>query len=424
MTREAAHKANQEAREWAARFRDVAVSAVLAHPATVQYWRPGTSAGAVAQHARPGHPHPLIVAGVPAPNVARVWHAADSLIVWADGLGRVGDGLSVLAAAQASMRDAEARQARQLPRFHRVSDADARMLPGFELGPPPVRDAILPGFEGIASSVPSWLLSVYDQAGGITEARGRGAPWGLRLFVGALLSMPVEFRDGRSQLMRLTTGDLSRWLLPGGWDRRPAAFERLVRALRDLDRLRVPIEIAGTSGGLLKVVDCVLLPRAFDRGRGPVVLRVSIPGSSARGAHVDWDRLTRYGAKSAPVYRAYLSVCAVLDYTGRHGRPLSPVVPAPVLGDDGKPKRHKGGRIVRSPVVTVPNPAARFVGWLGHNDVRRMVGLKADHHENRKRAMEAVAEVADGGVCSVQHGRGSNRGLLKLWAPGETWSDD
>ena len=291
-----------------------------------------------------------------------------------------------------------------LPRRHR-----------FGVGPPPVQDAILPGFEGIASSVPSWLLSVYDQAGGITEARGRGAPWGLRLFVGALLSLPVEFRDGRQQLMPLTTGDLARWLLPGGWDRRPAAFERLQRALRDLDRLRVPIEIEGTSGGLLKVVDCVLMPVAFDRGRGPVVLRVSIPGGSAHGARVDWNRLTRYGAASAPLYRAYLSVCAVLDYSARAGRALTPEVPAPVLDSAGKPKRARGGRIVRDRVITVPNPAARFVNWLRDDDVRAMVGLAADTRTNRKRAREAVDRLASNGVCSIEHGTGKNRGRIRLW---------
>ena len=417
MNEREASRANLDAREWATREPDVAVTAVLAHPATAEHWLPGTPAGIVAEHAVPGNPYPFVVGDVlPDGAGVRSYRARDSLLVWAAELARK-DGLSVLADARERMRATDARPARQLPRFHRVTDADARLLPGFEVGPPPVRDAILPGFEGIASSVPSWLLSVYDQAGGITEARGKGAPWGLRLFVGALLSMPVEFRDGRSQLMPVSTGDLSRWLLPGGWDRRRSAFDRLIRALRDLDRLRVPIDIAGTSGGLLKVVDCVLLPRAFDRGRGPVVLRVSIPGGAARGARVEWDRLTRYGAHSAPLYRAYLSVCAVLDYSARAGRALTQQIPAPVLDSTGNPKRRKGGRIVRDPVITMPNPAARFATWLSPDDVRVMVGLAADHRMNRKRAMEAVEQLAADGVVRIEYGVGKWRGYIRLWGP-------
>ncbi len=276
-------------------------------------------------------------------------------------------------------------------------------------------NAVLPGFAAVSPSVPSWLLSVYDTAGGITEQRGRGAPWGLRLFVGALLSLPVEFRDGRVQLMRLTTGDLARWLLPGGWDRRPSAFERLRSALRDLDLLRVPIGVPGTSGGLLRVVDCSLLPRAYDRGAGPVVLRVSIPGGAARGARVDWDRLVRYGARSAPDFRAYLSVCAVLDYSGRAGRGLTQEIPVPVLDARGRPRRKRGGKIQRSTAATVPNPAARYVGWLCPDDVRRMVGLAADHKENRRRAMAALERLEGDGVVVIERGQG---GLVRLFGPG------
>ena len=208
--------------------------------------------------------------------------------------------------------------------------------------------------------------------------------------------------------MPLTTGDLARWLLPGGWDRRPATFERLRHALMALDGLRVPV-----PAGDLRLVDCVLLPRVFDRGRGPVVFRVSIPPSAAHGARVDWERLTRYGADSAPLYRAYLSVCAVLDYSARAGRALTPHVPAPVLDKHGNPIRRKGA-IVRSHVETKPNPAARFVGWLSPDDVRRMVGLHADHHQNRRRAREAIEQLEANAVVAVERGR---NGLIRLFAP-------
>ena len=238
----------------------------------------------------------------------------------------------------------------------------------------------------------------------------------LRLFVGALLSVPPALRTGRPVPLHLTTGQLARWLLPGGWDRRPEAFKRLRQALRGLDGLRVPVGIPGTSGGLLRVADALLIPAAYDRGRGPVVLRVSIPPAAARGARVDWGRLTKYGAESAPVYRAYLSAMAVLDYAGRAGRALTPTIPAPVLDKFGRMRRRKGGAVMRSATARIPNPAAKFVGWLTDDDLRRMVGLAADHHENRKRARGAIERLAGDGVVVIERRKD---GSIRLFAPGD-----
>ena len=363
MTRSEAQRRNRAAAEWAAADPDVAVAAVLQHPATAADWADDAD--------NDGTAHAALM--TPAADIEAIEHFSNdatfrnvdrglltaavvdarervqrALIGWAADTGDESrGGLSVLADARESVQPADGRPVRELPRFNRIDVAGAHSLPGFEPDSggsvPPVRDAVLPGFVGVSPSVPSWLLSVYDQAGGATEARGRGAPWLLRVFVGALLSVPPELRTGRPVPLHLTTGQLARWLLPGGWDRRPQAFERLRTALRGLDGLRVPVRVAGTSGGLLRVVDALLVPAAYDRGRGPVVLRVSIPPAAARGARVDWDRLTKYGAESAPIYRAYLSTVAVLDYAGRAGRALTPTIPAPVLDKRGRKRRRKGG---------------------------------------------------------------------------------
>ena len=56
-----------------------------------------------------------------------------------------------------------------LPRFQRMSEAEALALPGFDaVMPGPVRgQQVLPGFDVTpVGGCPSWLLSLYDQAGG------------------------------------------------------------------------------------------------------------------------------------------------------------------------------------------------------------------------------------------------------------------
>ena len=293
-----------------------------------------------------------------------------------------------------------------LPRFQRVSEAEALALPGFDAPMPgPIRgQQVLPGFDVTpVGGCPSWLLSLYDQAGGETERPGRGAPLDLRVFVGALLSVPETARDGRDVRIPITVGELAEWLYPNGWDRsnRRRGWESFRQSLRNLDRLRVPIEVGGHMVGV-QVVNAFVIPRSWDRGRASVVLRVAIPSTAARGARVNWDQLRVYGAESAPLYRAYLSVCAVLDYSARNGHGITRQIGAPKVDQDGRALRGKRGRIIRSTTETIPNPAAKFVGKLTDDDVRRLVGLHAHHHENRRRAREALERLDGDGVIDLQ----------------------
>ena len=293
-----------------------------------------------------------------------------------------------------------------LPRFQYVSGVEALALPGFDAPMPGSvhSQEVLPGFDITpVSGCPSWLLSLYDQAGGETERPGRGAPLDLRVFVGALLSVPETARDGRDVRIPITVGELADWLYPNGWDRsnRRRGWESFRQSLKNLDRLRVPIEVDGHVVGV-QVVNAFVIPRSWDRGQASVVLRVAIPASAARGARVNWDRLRVYGAESAPLYRAYLSACAVLDYSARNGHGITQQIGAATLDQHGKPLRRKDGRIIRSQTETVPNPAAKFVGKLTDDDVRRLVGLHAQHHENRKRARAALERLGNDGVIDLR----------------------
>jgi len=99
----------------------------------------------------------------------------------------------------------------------------------------PVRQMALPGFEPAVTMCPSWLLWLYDRAGGESMTAGRGAPWDLHLFVSSFLHLGIDQRDGHWKTLRFPhlveheadwpepgTPSVERWLFPDG--RAPATF--------------------------------------------------------------------------------------------------------------------------------------------------------------------------------------------------------
>ena len=60
----------------------------------------------------------------------------------------------------------------------------------------------LPGFEPAVTMCPSWLLWLYDRAGGESMTAGRGAPWDLHLFVSSFLHLGIDQRDGHWKTLR------------------------------------------------------------------------------------------------------------------------------------------------------------------------------------------------------------------------------
>ena len=135
------------------------------------------------------------------------------------------DGVSLLAiAVEAMPTDVEAFRPvnrASLPRFHKTTEDEARTLPALYGRAAVTEDAQLdlPGILEMPSCTP-WLLSLFDNAGGRSLAQGRGAPWALRLFVGALLHLPVSARDNTwRQLEPMETDEVTRWLHPDGWDK-------------------------------------------------------------------------------------------------------------------------------------------------------------------------------------------------------------
>ena len=252
-----------------------------------------------------------------------------------------------------------------------------QVIPGYAHGGP-VPQLTLPGFEPAVGGCPSWLLWLYDQAGGESLAQGRGAPWALRLFVGVLLHVSVRDRDGSWRSLRFETDEVVCWLHPRGWSNRRRDWARLPDALEAMKQIAyVPVPGIGSVALLFPSV----IPRLSS---DPLVeFTVRIPSSAARGARIDWRRLCRYGADSAALYRAYLSVCATMDGVAFKGAPITRRIGAPVLNSDGQPRRRQGGAIVRRSDDSIPHPraamapvwtdedAARFIGWDPTNRFRR-----------------------------------------------------
>ena len=248
-----------------------------------------------------------------------------------------------------------------LPRLHRATDREVKMLPAFQAAPAEVSqvedgaDAWLPGFEPRVTGCPSWLVHVFDRAGGGLLPGRKGAPLELRLFISALCLVHEHDRVGGVARMTPSLREVVDWLYPDGWKSRYRDFGLLPAALDRLGSLRIPV-----GDYLVSVVNAVVVPRVWDPD-ALVGLEVRIPRSAAQGARLDWNRLRRYGVKSAAMYRGYLALSAAMDGAARRGMPITKMIPAPVLDEHGKPKRRKGGAIIRSTKEWIPNPAGKYV---------------------------------------------------------------
>ena len=306
-------------------------------------------------------------------------------------------------------------QRASLPRVHRTSSDDAQRLGEAELpswwitDTPAPPQPTLPGFEpDVDSRCPSWLLALYDRAGGESLSQGRGAPWDLRLFVGAMLHLHVGDRDGEWHRLAVPQADVVSWLHPRGWANRRRDWRKLPAALRSMSGLYVPVP---GVGDVLLCVASVIPRTPQDPG---VEFTVRVPPSAAAGVRIDWPRLCQYGTESASLYRAYLSVCSVLDHSARRGHPITRQIAAPVLGVDGKPTRRRGGGIVRDPDVLIPNPAARYVPMLSDHDTARFVGFDAASKQRRHDARRALERLEADGVIKVDPAGG---GRFRIFAP-------
>ena len=274
-----------------------------------------------------------------------------------------------------TVEPANVKRGAMLPAFHkaRPDEAETARLLAFDCEPEPGDQLVLPvGIGGRnGEACPAWLLELFDAAGGRSLASGGkgGAPWPLRLFVGAILHAPYVSRDGYGRWLMLPARDVIRWLHPDGWKNQKSRWQQFPDALRQLDGLRISIP----GGDLVRLVAVDRLPSGPD---GVVAFRFLIPTGAASGARVDWRTLCDYGRESAALYRSYLSSSAVLDYTARKGDPA------------------RAGA----------EPLERMVPTFSADELARMAGYSG-YRTSRQRALAAFGRLAEDGVIDLQpHG--------------------
>lgn len=244
----------------------------------------------------------------------------------------------------------------------------------------------------------SWLLWLYDRAGGESMSRGRGAPWSMRLMIGAILHLPISDRDWKWRRLEFTTDEVITWLHPNGWKNRRRDWNNLPAAL---DVLRNKLSYSYVRGiGSVSLLIPTVIPR--NKNENIVEFLVRIPRPAANGARIDWPILCQYGAESALLYRAYLSAIAFMDRSARNGQAITRNIAAPLRTRSGKP-RYRDGRIVRDNQKVEPNPAARYVMSLSDADLARLIGLNGDSRVYRQRARETFKRLNEDGVIDLQH---------------------
>ena len=255
-----------------------------------------------------------------------------------------------------------------------------------------------PGIETTTyAACPSWLLWLYDSAGGELTVQGRGAPWALRLCVGAFLHLGIDQRDGGWHVLRFpvfdvldSTGRVARpgvvsWLHPDGWENRRRDWHRFPEAL-DAMRQRLGYIEVGGIGSIAMLMPTVIPRRLTD----PFVeFTVRLPAPTANGARVDWRKLSRYGVESASLYRAYLSACAFLDRSAHAGHPVTRLLPPAKRDSSGHPLRSPGGSLQRDRSLLEPNPGVRFSRLLTEADLTSMIGYDPTKRYHRFRARQA-----------------------------------
>ena len=302
-----------------------------------------------------------------------------------------------------------------LPQLHRITAPEGERLQAAELpaiygGGTEPPELWRPGMEPEIPGCPSWLLALFEQAGGVSSRQGRGAPWPMHIFIAAFLHLNIGDRNGEWRQLRFSREYVESWLHPDGWDKdnRRKHWHRFPEALHAVDRLRVYVPGVGD----VRLVGVDTIPQKPTDAL--VDIRVRIPKTAAHGARIDWPTLCKYRRASSPLYRAYLSVVALMDRTAHKGAPITRQIGTTILKADGTPKRKHGGRIVRDNETLIVHPQAGMVQALSDADLARLIGLDPNKRDNPGRARGAFEQLEADGIFE---GEWTKDGKLRAFGP-------
>ena len=207
----------------------------------------------------------------------------------------------------------------------KAAERDGRRTGGrlFTLAARPSEDGqlVLPGFDNPEIIGPCLPLALYDLGEG-PGSTSRGAPLALRVWIEAILAVPVSWRGGPVRI-EMTWRDFMRYLWPRTLPRPAIRYMALVKAAMALDSIdaRIPWEFDG-SGGLRRVVSMWDIPRTPEKMDDVVSIEVRLPPGSGKGPVIT-PNLNFYGLDNAPAYRALLNLAYVWHDPGRLRVPAS-----------------------------------------------------------------------------------------------------
>ena len=207
-------------------------------------------------------------------------------------------------------------------RVPKLFSPPAHIVPGADGVP-----LILPGFGNKIQPEVALPLELWGMGSGKEVSPGRGAPWALRMFVGALLATPSEARrQGSPAEVWLTLRELIRWLYPAS---RPVASQwwpQFLRAVEELESQanRMPVYRKDTdTWAAVRMVSVTEHPVAPSELDGRVVFRNDLPPGSDAGPKVS-SNLLGWGAKDAPAFRLLLNLAYYWYKPGHTIRPIGP----------------------------------------------------------------------------------------------------
>ena len=170
---------------------------------------------------------------------------------------------------------------------------------------------VLPGFANADTPSPALPLALYDLGAGPTISRGKAAPLALRMFVEAVLSVPMHERErGQPVAMSVALREFLQWLYPTRVPTPAEYWPKLMRAIDALDSrsARVPLYDPHTKRSeLRRIVSVGGIPRGPGALDESVRIIVDLPPGSGNGPQVS-DRLRLWGLRSGPAYRLLINL--------------------------------------------------------------------------------------------------------------------